>query len=76
MITQIEILKLAKAELLRQRKDEQDKYLRPGEVIVTDKLKKLDKEISLINHWIDILTRAELNKLKYNGERVRVYLYD
>ena len=65
MLTQIEILKLARLELLRQRKDEQAKYLRQGEVIVTDKLKKLDKDISLIGHMIDILIRAEINKLKY-----------
>lgn len=58
MLTQIEICKLAKAELLRQRKEEQAKYLRKDEVIVTDRLKKLDKDISLISHMIDILIRA------------------
>ena len=67
MITQLKICKLAKAELLRQRKDEQTKYLRKGEVIVTDRLKKLDKDISLIGHMIDILERAEANKLKYKA---------
>lgn len=65
MLTHIEVCKLAKAELLRQRKDEQAKYLRKGEVIVTDRLKKLDKDISMIGHMIDILERAEANKLKY-----------
>lgn len=64
MITQLKICKLAYAELLRQRKEEQAKYLRKGEVIVTDRLKKLDKDISLISHMIAILERAEANKLK------------
>ena len=67
MLTQIEVCKLAKAELLRQRKEEQEKYLRKGEDIVTDRLKKLDKDISLIGHMIDILMRAEINKLKYKS---------
>lgn len=67
MITQLKICKLAHAELLRQRKDEQAKYLRKGEVIVTDRLKKLDKDISLIGHMIAILERAEANKLKYKA---------
>lgn len=67
MLTHIEVCKLAKVELLRQRKDEQAKYLRKGEVIVTDRLKKLDKDISLISHMIDILERAEANKLKYKA---------
>ena len=67
MITQLKICKLAKAELLRQRKEEQEKYLRKGEDIVTDRLKKLDKDISLIGHMIDILMRAEINKLKYKS---------
>lgn len=62
-----EVSKLALNELLRQRKDEQVKYLRPGEDIVTDRLKKLDKDISVISHMINILTRAEQNKLKYKA---------
>ena len=65
MITQLKICKLAKVELLRQRKEEQEKYLRKGEAIITDRLKKLDKDISMISHMIDILERAEANKLKY-----------
>lgn len=69
MLTQIEILKLARLELLRQRKVEQAKYLRQGEVIVTDRLKVVDKDISLISHWIDILTRAEQNKIKYKTKQ-------
>lgn len=58
MLTQIEVCKLAKAELLRQRREEQEKYLRQGEDIVIDRLRKLDKDISLISHMIDILARA------------------
>lgn len=65
MLTQIEVCKLARQELLRQHKDEQAKYLRKGADIVTDRLKKLDKDISLISHWVDILTKAEQNKIKY-----------
>ena len=65
MLTQIEVCKLAKAELVRQRREEQEKYLRQGEDIVMDKLRKLDKDISLISNMIDILIRAEINKLKY-----------
>lgn len=76
MLNQIEICKLARVELLRQRRDEQAKYLRKGEVIVTDRLKKLDKDISMICHMIAILERAEANKLKYNKSKIRVYLYD
>lgn len=68
MLNQIEICKLARVELLRQRKDEQAKYLRKGEVIVTNRLKKLDKDISMISHMIAILERAEVNKLKYKGD--------
>lgn len=61
----LEVSKLTLKELLRQRKDEQVKYLRPGEDIVTDRLKKLDKDISVISQMINILTRAEQDKLKY-----------
>ena len=68
MITQLKICKLAKAELLRQRREEQEKYLRQGEDIVIDRLRKLDKDISLISHMIDILARAEMNKLKYKAK--------
>ena len=69
MLNQIEICKLARVELLRQRKDEQAKYLRKGEVIVTNRLKKLDKDISTISHMIAILERAEhADKLKYKGD--------
>lgn len=64
MLTQIEICKLAREELLRRRKDEMAKYLRKGEMIITDRLKKLDKDIPLISHMITILERAEANKLK------------
>ena len=66
MLTHIEVCKLAKAELLRQRKEEREKYIRKGEVI--DRLKKLDKDISMISHMIDILERAEANKLKYKAQ--------
>lgn len=68
MLTQIEVCKLAKAELVRQRKAEQEKYLTCSDesaVIVADRIRKLDKDISLIGHMIDILIRAEINKLKY-----------
>lgn len=69
MLNQIEICKLARVELLRQRKDEQAKYSRKGEVIVTNRLKKLDKDISMISHMIAILERAEhADKLKYKGD--------
>lgn len=64
MLTQIEVCKLAREELLRRRRDEMAKYLRKGDVIITDRLKKLDKDISLISHMIAILERAEANKLK------------
>lgn len=67
MVTRLEVYKLALNELVRQRKTEREKYLRPGEDIVTDRLKKLDKDISLMRHMIDILTRAEQNKLKYKA---------
>lgn len=73
MLTQIEVCKLAKAELLRQRKDERAKYSRTGGVIVTDRLKKLDKDISLICHMIDILERAEANKLKYQNSTITTH---
>lgn len=70
MLTILEVSKLAKAELIRQRKAEQEKYLTCSDesaVIVTDRLKKLDKDISLMRHMIDILERAEQNKLKYKS---------
>ena len=70
MLTQIEVCKLAREELLRQRKEEQVKYIRKGEVIVTDRLKKLDKDISSICHMIAILERAEANKLKYQNSTI------